>query len=150
MSDEQTSQAMRSDAPLMAAVRQRDAGHEAAEARSWPHAALTEMIGGAGPDAVIGAVGRESHGFAIDSAPGAVRTATRMEKGLQVRGGRTHVQKYLRPLLEMIGEGRIDTTWLISRRPPIEDAPKDYKMFKERGEEVTKVALKPEWQKEAA
>lgn len=73
-----------------------------------------------------------------------------MQKGLQVRTGQTHVHRYLRPLLEMIGEGKIDTTFLISHRLPLEQAPEGYKMFKERQDEVTKVVLKPDWQKEAA
>jgi threonine dehydrogenase-like Zn-dependent dehydrogenase len=73
-----------------------------------------------------------------------------MEKGLQVRTGQTHVQKYLRPLLEMIGEGKIDTTFLISHRLPLEDAPKGYKLFKEEQNETTKVVLKPDWRMEAA
>ncbi|MDP3495337.1 MAG: zinc-dependent alcohol dehydrogenase [Hyphomonadaceae bacterium] len=73
-----------------------------------------------------------------------------MQKGLQVRTGQTHVHKYLRPLLEMNGEGKIDTTFLISHRLPLEDAPKGYKMFKEQQNEVTKVVLKPDWQKAAA
>lgn len=66
-----------------------------------------------------------------------------MEKGLQVKTGQTHVQKYTRQLLEMIGEGKIDTTYVISHRMPLEDAPKGYKMFKEQQDEVTKVVLKP-------
>src|ERR1700712_3150777 len=73
-----------------------------------------------------------------------------MEKGLSVKTGQTHVQKYLRQLLEMIGEGKIDTTYIISHRLPLEDAPRGYKMFKEQQNEVTKVVLKPDWQKEAA
>ncbi|WP_293678899.1 zinc-dependent alcohol dehydrogenase [uncultured Phenylobacterium sp.] len=73
-----------------------------------------------------------------------------MQKGLQVKTGQTHVQKYLRPLLEMIGEGKIDTTFLISHRLPLEQAPEGYKMFKEQQNEVTKVVLKPDWGKEAA
>jgi threonine dehydrogenase-like Zn-dependent dehydrogenase len=73
-----------------------------------------------------------------------------MEKGLQIRTGQTHVQKYLRPLLDLIGEGVIDTTFLISHRLPLEQAPEGYKMFKENQNEVTKVVLKPDWQKEAA
>ena len=68
-----------------------------------------------------------------------------MEKGLSVKSGQTHVQKYLPQLLEMIGEGKIDTTFLISHRLPLEDAPKGYKMFKEQQNEVTKVVLKPDW-----
>lgn len=68
-----------------------------------------------------------------------------MQKGLQIRTGQTHVQTYLRPLLEMIGEGRIDTTFLISHRLPLEDAPEGYRMFKEEQNETTKVVLKPDW-----
>ena len=152
--------------------------------------ALTEMTGGIGPDAVIDAVGMESHGFTIDNVLDAVKTTTKlgtdrthvlrevilacrkggrvsipgvyggmgdkipigalMEKGLQIRTGQTHVQKYLRPLLELIGEGKIDTTFLISHRLPLESAPEGYKMFKEQQNEVTKVVLKPDWQKQAA
>jgi threonine dehydrogenase-like Zn-dependent dehydrogenase len=152
--------------------------------------ALHEMTGGIGPDAVIDAVGLESHGFTIDNILDAVKTTLRlgtdrahvlrevilacrkggrvsipgvyggmadkipigalMEKGLQVKSGQTHVQKYLPQLLEMIGEGKIDTTFLISHRLPLEDAPKGYKMFKEQQNETTKVVLKPDWQKEAA
>ncbi|MES2034148.1 MAG: zinc-dependent alcohol dehydrogenase [Pseudomonadota bacterium] len=73
-----------------------------------------------------------------------------MQKGLQVKTGQTHVQKYLRPLLEMIGEGRIDTTFLISHRLPLEDAPEGYRMFKEQQNEVTKVVLKTDWAKGAS
>jgi len=73
-----------------------------------------------------------------------------MQKGLTMKTGQTHVQKYLRPLLELIGEDKIDTTFLISHRMALEDAPKGYKMFKEQQNEVTKVVLKPDWQKEAA
>jgi threonine dehydrogenase-like Zn-dependent dehydrogenase len=70
-----------------------------------------------------------------------------MEKGLQIKTGQTHVQKYLRPLLEMIGEDRIDTTFLISHRMALEDAPYGYKLFKEEQNETTKVVLKPDWEK---
>jgi threonine dehydrogenase-like Zn-dependent dehydrogenase len=73
-----------------------------------------------------------------------------MQKGLQVKTGQTHVQRYLKPLLEMIGEGKIDTTFLISHRLPLENAVEGYKMFKEEQNECTKVVLKPDWQKLAA
>jgi threonine dehydrogenase-like Zn-dependent dehydrogenase len=73
-----------------------------------------------------------------------------MEKGLQVKSGQTHVQKYLKKLLNMIGEGELDTTFLISHRLPLENAPDGYKMFKEHQNECTKVVLKPDWDKTAA
>ncbi|WP_369061979.1 zinc-dependent alcohol dehydrogenase [Caulobacter sp. 73W] len=72
-----------------------------------------------------------------------------MQKGLQIKTGQTHVQRYSRQLLEMIGEGQIDTTFLISHRLPLEDAVEGYKMFKEKQNETTKVVLKPDWSKGA-
>jgi threonine dehydrogenase-like Zn-dependent dehydrogenase len=65
-----------------------------------------------------------------------------MEKGLQIRTGQTHVPRYTRQLLEMIGEGELDTTFLISHRLPLEEAPNGYKLFKEQQNECTKVVLK--------
>jgi threonine dehydrogenase-like Zn-dependent dehydrogenase len=66
-----------------------------------------------------------------------------MEKGLTVRTGQTHVQKYTAQLLQMILDGRIDTTFLISHTLPLEQAAEGYRMFKEKQNEVTKVVLKP-------
>jgi threonine dehydrogenase-like Zn-dependent dehydrogenase len=66
-----------------------------------------------------------------------------MEKGLSVKSGQTHVQKYLPELLKLIMEGRLDTTFLISHRLPLEEAAQGYKMFKEQQNDVTKVVLKP-------
>jgi threonine dehydrogenase-like Zn-dependent dehydrogenase len=66
-----------------------------------------------------------------------------MEKGLSVKSGQTHVQKYTQQLLDLILDGTLDTTFLISHRLSLEDAPQGYKMFKERQNEVTKVVLKP-------
>jgi threonine dehydrogenase-like Zn-dependent dehydrogenase len=66
-----------------------------------------------------------------------------MEKGLSVKSGQTHVQKYMPTLLKMILEGKLDTTFLISHRMSLEEAPTGYKIFKEEKNEVTKVVLKP-------
>jgi threonine dehydrogenase-like Zn-dependent dehydrogenase len=66
-----------------------------------------------------------------------------MEKGLSVKSGQTHVQKYMPKLLKMILEDKLDTTFLISHRMSLEEAPTGYKMFKERQNEVTKVVLNP-------
>ncbi|PHP27596.1 zinc-dependent alcohol dehydrogenase [Limimaricola cinnabarinus] len=145
--------------------------------------ALMEMTGGIGPDAVIDAVGMESHGFAPDNildsvkqkvgmgadAPHALRMAIMacrkggrismpgvyggfadkfplgalMEKGLQLRTGQTHVQRYTHDLMRRIQEGEIDTTFMISHRLPLEEAPRGYHNFKENQNDWTKVVLKP-------
>ncbi len=151
--------------------------------------ALMEMSGGIGVDAVIDAVGMESHGFAVDnmidvvkqkvgigadrasalkqailavrfggkvSIPGVYGGMTdkwplgaMMEKGLQLRGGQTHVQKYTKDLLAKIEDGTLDTTFLISHRLPLEDASRGYKNFKEKQDTWTKVILKPDMEKAA-
>jgi len=67
-----------------------------------------------------------------------------MEKGLSIKSGQTHVQKYMQQLLDLIMEGKLDTTFLISHRLSLEDAPTGYKIFKERQNDVTKVVLKPD------
>ncbi|MET0536319.1 MAG: zinc-dependent alcohol dehydrogenase [Steroidobacter sp.] len=66
-----------------------------------------------------------------------------MEKGLTIKTGQTHVQRYTDKLLKMILDGSIDTTFLISHRLPLDQAAQGYKLFKEQPSDVTKVVLKP-------
>ena len=66
-----------------------------------------------------------------------------MEKGLQVRSGQTHVQRYTKDLLEKIEDGTLDTTFLISHRLPLEDAARGYECFRTEQNSWTKVVLKP-------
>jgi threonine dehydrogenase-like Zn-dependent dehydrogenase len=66
-----------------------------------------------------------------------------MEKGLTVKTGQTHVQKYSHQLLEMIGEGKLDTTFMISHRASLEEAPAMYKHWHDDQNEYTKIVLKP-------
>ena len=66
-----------------------------------------------------------------------------MEKGLTLKTGQTHTQHYMPGLLNAILEEKIDTTFLISHRLPLEQAPDGYKMFHDNQNEVTKVVLKP-------
>jgi len=67
-----------------------------------------------------------------------------MEKGLELRSGQTHVQRYTKDLLERIERGEIDTTFLISHRLPLEEAPIGYKNFRDKQDEWTKVVLRPQ------
>ncbi|GHD04357.1 zinc-dependent alcohol dehydrogenase [Novosphingobium pokkalii] len=66
-----------------------------------------------------------------------------MEKGLTLKTGQTHVQHYLPGLLAAIMEGKIDTTFLISHRMALSEAPEGYKIFHDHQNDVTKVVLKP-------
>jgi threonine dehydrogenase-like Zn-dependent dehydrogenase len=81
------------------------------------------------------------YGGWLDKVPfGAV-----MNKALTIRTGQTHMQRYMRPLLERIQKGEIDPTFIITHRLPLEEAPDGYDMFLEKGDECVKVVLKP-WQ----
>ncbi len=66
-----------------------------------------------------------------------------MNKALTLKTGQTHVQRYTRPLLERIRNGEIDPSFIISHTLPLEDAPKGYKMFRDKQDECVKVVLKP-------
>jgi len=65
-----------------------------------------------------------------------------MQKGLEIRTGQTHVQRYTAELLEKIGNGEIDTTFLISHHLPLEQAAEGYRNFHDNQNEWTKVVLK--------
>jgi threonine dehydrogenase-like Zn-dependent dehydrogenase len=73
-----------------------------------------------------------------------------MEKGLRLKTGQSHVQRFTRPLLEMIGEGKIDTTFLISRRASLEEGPEMYRHWQDERNDYTKIVLKPEMAKASA
>lgn len=66
-----------------------------------------------------------------------------MEKGLTLRTGQTHVQRYLRPLYDRILAGELDTTFLISHTMALEDGPEGYRKFHDEQDSCTKIVLKP-------
>jgi threonine dehydrogenase-like Zn-dependent dehydrogenase len=64
-------------------------------------------------------------------------------KGLQLRMGQTHVQKYTRKLLGLIEEGKIDPSFVITHRVSIDDAPEMYRVFRDKQDDCIKVVLRP-------
>jgi threonine dehydrogenase-like Zn-dependent dehydrogenase len=64
-------------------------------------------------------------------------------KGLTLRMGQTHVQRYLRPLLDRIEKKEIDTTFIISHRFTLDQAAEGYSLFYQRQNDCTKIVLKP-------
>ncbi|HWE04943.1 MAG TPA: zinc-dependent alcohol dehydrogenase [Tepidisphaeraceae bacterium] len=66
-----------------------------------------------------------------------------MNKGLTVKTGQTHTQRYMRPLLKRIESGEIDPSFLITHTAPLKDAPDMYKMFRDKKDGCIKVVLKP-------
>ena len=65
-----------------------------------------------------------------------------MEKGLTLKTGQTHVHRYLKPLLALIEEGKLDTTFLISHREPLERAAEMYRHWHDEQDTYTKIVLK--------
>ena len=66
-----------------------------------------------------------------------------MNKGLTLRTGQTHVQRYTAPLLAKIEAGEIDPSFIITHRIGLEDAPKAYETFRDKEDGCIKVVLKP-------
>ncbi len=63
-------------------------------------------------------------------------------KGLTLKMGQTHTQKYMKPLLEKILNDEIDPSFVISHRLNIEDGPEAYKNFNDNKEDYIKVVIK--------
>ena len=66
-----------------------------------------------------------------------------MNKGLTLKMGQTHMQKYMKPLYEMIQAGDIDPSQIITHRVPLSEAPAAYKTFRDKKDGCIKVVLKP-------
>jgi threonine dehydrogenase-like Zn-dependent dehydrogenase len=64
-------------------------------------------------------------------------------KGLTLKMGQTHMQRYMRPLLERIQKGEIDASFVITHRMKLDDAPDGYKMFRDKQDNCIKIVLKP-------
>lgn len=64
-------------------------------------------------------------------------------KGLTFRMGQTHMQRYLRPLLEQVEKGEIDPSFVITHRLPLEQAPEAYRTFRDKRDGCIKVVMRP-------
>jgi threonine dehydrogenase-like Zn-dependent dehydrogenase len=64
-----------------------------------------------------------------------------MNRSLTIKSGQTHVQRYMRPLLERVEMGEIDPSFVVTHHLPLADAPKGYKMFRDKQDECVKVVL---------
>jgi threonine dehydrogenase-like Zn-dependent dehydrogenase len=66
-----------------------------------------------------------------------------MNRSLTIRTGQTHVQRYMKPLLERIQRNEIDPTFVITHKLSLEDAPYGYDIFCNKQDDCIKVVLKP-------
>ena len=85
-----------------------------------------------GTVSVVGVYG----GF-IDKFPmGAV-----VNRSLTIRSGQTHVQRYMRPLLERIERGELDPSFIITHRLPLQAAAEGFTTFLNKEDDCMKVVL---------
>jgi threonine dehydrogenase-like Zn-dependent dehydrogenase len=101
-----------------------------------PHALREAIMScrNGGTVSVIGVYG----GF-VDKFP----IGSLMNRGLTVRTGQCHVQRYMKPLLARVEAGEIDPSFVITHRMELGKAPEGYETFKNKQDECVKVVLKP-------
>jgi threonine dehydrogenase-like Zn-dependent dehydrogenase len=66
-----------------------------------------------------------------------------MNKGLTIRTGQTHVNRWTDDLLRLIEEGKIDPSFVITHTVPLEKGPEMYKTFRDKQDGCIKVVMKP-------
>ena len=64
-------------------------------------------------------------------------------KGLTFKMGQTHVQRYMKPLLERILNGEIDPSKVITHRIDLDDVPKAYQKFDDKTDHCVKCVIHP-------
>jgi threonine dehydrogenase-like Zn-dependent dehydrogenase len=79
------------------------------------------------------------YGGFIDKAP----VGAFFSKGLTLKGGQTHVHRYLGPLLARIERGEVDPSFVISHRIGIDDVPRAYATFEKKEDDAVKYVLRP-------
>jgi threonine dehydrogenase-like Zn-dependent dehydrogenase len=65
-----------------------------------------------------------------------------MNRSLTIRTGQCHVQRYMKPLLEHIQEGRIDPTFVITHHMPLSEAAHGYEIFNDKLDNCEKIVLR--------
>jgi len=79
------------------------------------------------------------YGGLIDKLP----MGAAFNKGLALRMGQTHMPKYMKPLLDLIQQGAIDPSFIITHRGRLDDAPHLYEIFKHKQDECIKCVMRP-------
>ena len=99
--------------------------------------ALRDAILACRPAGIVSIIG--VYGGLMDKFP----TGAFMNKGLTLRTGQCHVQRYLKPLYDHIRNGDIDPSFVVTHRLPLDQAPNGYETFKHKQDDCMKVVLKP-------
>ncbi len=98
---------------------------------------LREMIFICRPAGILSVPG--VYGGLIDKVP----FGAAMNKGLTIRTGQTHVNRWTEDLLRRIEEGEIDPSFVITHRMSLKDGPEMYRKFRDKEDGCIKVVLRP-------
>jgi threonine dehydrogenase-like Zn-dependent dehydrogenase len=99
--------------------------------------ALRDAILACRPGGIVSVIG--VYGGLLDKFP----SGAFMNKGLTLKTGQCHVQRYLRKLYDHVVAGDIDPSFVVTHRLPLGEAPNGYETFKHKQDECVKVVLKP-------
>jgi len=99
--------------------------------------ALRDAILACKPAGIVSVIG--VYGGLMDKFP----AGAFMNKGLTMKTGQCHVQRYLGKLYKHVVDGDIDPSFVVTHRLPLDEAPNGYETFKHKLDECVKVVLKP-------
>lgn len=66
-----------------------------------------------------------------------------VQKALTIRSGQTHVQKYIDELLDLVIDGEIDPSFVITHRLALSEGPAAYETFRAKNDGCIKVVMRP-------
>jgi threonine dehydrogenase-like Zn-dependent dehydrogenase len=119
------------------AVHAYDRAKQATRAESDRPHAVRDGILACRPGGTVSIMG--VYGGLMDKFP----SGAFMNKGLTLRTGQCHVQRYMKPLYEHIKNGDIDPSFVVTHRLELGQASNGYETFKHKQDECVKVVLKP-------
>jgi threonine dehydrogenase-like Zn-dependent dehydrogenase len=79
------------------------------------------------------------YGGFIDKVP----LGAAFNKGLTLRMGQTHVQRYMPLLMDRVERGEIDPSFVITHLVRLDDAARAYQVFRDKRDDCIKVVMKP-------
>ena len=65
-----------------------------------------------------------------------------MNRGITIKTGQCHVQRYMKPLLERVERGEIDPSFVVSHHMNLSQAATGYDMFMKKQDEVMKIVMR--------
>jgi threonine dehydrogenase-like Zn-dependent dehydrogenase len=99
--------------------------------------ALRDAILACRPGGIVSVIG--VYGGILDNFP----SGAWMNKGLTLKTGQCHVQRYMKRLYDHVKNGDIDPSFVVTHRLALDLAPDGYEAFKHKQDDCVKVVLKP-------